>query len=89
MIKNKNFEIVSISDEHMAIPVGDEATSFHGVIALSESAAFLLEKMEKPLSVEELVDILLEEYEIDRVTAQKDVDSIIRKFVELNLVLDR
>lgn len=50
MIRNPNFEIVRLDDECMAVPVGDEATSFHGVVALSEPAAFLLEQMTEPLA---------------------------------------
>lgn len=88
MIRNPNFEIVRLDDECMAVPVGDEATSFHGVVALSEPAAFLLEQMTEPLATEDLVNKLLEQYEVDHAVAEEDVRSIINKFKELNLILE-
>lgn len=88
MIKNECFEVVTVADEHMAVPIGEEAVSFHGVVALSEAAAFLLNKMDEPRTKEELVDLLCREYDVDRATAEKDVDEIIIKFRELKIILD-
>ena len=88
MIKNPNFEIVRLAEECMAVPVGDETTTFHGVVALSEAAAFLLEKMTEPQTTEDLVNKLLEQYDVDLFTAKEDVLSIINTFKELNLVLE-
>ena len=88
MIKNSDFELINISDEHLAIPIGEEATRFHGVVALSETAAYLLQEMNKTRTKAELVEILLREYQVDRITAENDVNDIIKKFAELNLILD-
>ena len=87
MIKNPNFEIISISDDHMAIPIGKEAIDFHGVISLSEASAFLLGKMTHSVSKEDLLNLLLEEYNLDEKTAKEDIDSIIDKFIALKLVI--
>lgn len=86
MIRNKNFEIVTIADENMAVPVGEEATTFHGVVALSESAAFLLNSLNEAHTTDELIDIILEEYDIDREAAEKDIKKIIPKLIELGLI---
>ena len=72
----------------MAVPVGDEATSFHGVVALSDAAAFLLEQMTEPQTTEELVNKLLEQYDVDLLTAKEDVHSIVNTFKDLNLILE-
>lgn len=88
MIRNKDFEVVTVADEYMAVPLGDEATSFHGVVTLSESTAFLLNFLEESHSVEEIVDAFLAEYEVDRETAEKDIKGIIPKLVELKLIKD-
>lgn len=86
MIRNKNFEIVTIADENMAVPLGEEATTFHGVVALSESAAFLLNSLNEALTTDEIIDIFLKEYDIDRETAEKDIKEIIPKLIELKLI---
>lgn len=86
MIRNKDFEIVRIADENMAVPVGEEATAFHGVVALSESAAFLLNTLDEAHTTNELIDILLKEYDIDMETAKKEIKEIIPKLMELRLI---
>ena len=88
MTRNSHFEIVEIAGDHMAIPVGEEAVSFHGVVALSEAAAFLLKKLDEPQTRDSLVDLLLDEYDIDRPLAERDVDGIIQTFTEYNLITD-
>ena len=88
MIRNMNFEIIKIADDNMAIPIGEEATSFHGIVALSEPAAFVLELLNKPHSFEELVEELINEYDIDRAKAEREMKEIIDVFKGYNLVLD-
>ncbi len=86
MIRNKDFEIVTIADENMAVPVGEEATVFHGVVALSASAAFLLNSLNEAHTANELIDILLQEYDIDRETAEKEIKKMIPKLMDLRLI---
>lgn len=83
-----NFEIVRIGDECMAVPVGDEATSFHGVITLSEPAAFVLDLLSIQRSDTDLIDKLCEEYDVSRSVAEADMKKILAKFRELNLITD-
>lgn len=87
MNKNKNFEIVKVSDEYIAVPCGKEAASFHGVIVLSESTAFLLKQLSENSSIDDLVDLLVKEYDVSRSTAEKDVKEILPKLFNLNLLL--
>lgn len=88
MIRNKNFELVCIADDHMAVPVGDEAADFHGVVALNEAAAFLLNKLDQSRSEKELVELLQEEYDVDSSVAEKDVHDILAKFIDMQLVIN-
>lgn len=88
MIRNKDFEIVTVADESMAVPVGEEATTFHGVVTLSDSAAFLLNILEEEKTMEEIIDKFIEEYDIDRKTVEEDIKGILPKLIELKLILD-
>lgn len=88
MIKSKEFEIINISGEYMAVPLGKKAISFHGVVLLNEPAAILLNQMIQTRTKEELIDVLLEEYDADRVIIEKDVELIIKKFLEFGLICD-
>ncbi len=67
------FIVRKIGKQIMAVPVGQQTSQIHGMIALSESAEFLWKALEKGADEESLVDILTEIYEIDRVQASEDV----------------
>ena len=88
MIKHPAFEIIQVSDDHIAIPLGDEAMSFKGVVALSEETAYLLNKMDTPRSKEDLVSILMDEYDVDLSTAKEDVDKIVPILLENGLIIE-
>lgn len=85
---NTNFDLVELADEYMAVPIGNLAATFHGVITLSEPAAYLLKRMKDNTSIDDMVSFLLEEYEVDDSTAVKDVQQITQKFRDLGLVID-
>ena len=88
MKKNNNFEIIEVSDEYIAIPMGEIAVSFHGVIVLSEPTAFLINHVSDDFEIDECVDVLTSEYDVDRATALEDVQTIIPKLLELTLIID-
>lgn len=87
-VRNQMFEIVSVANEHMAIPVGDEATSFHGVVSLSEPAMFMLGLLNEPRTREDLIAAMLNEYEVDRPTIENDLDAITGKLLDMGLLLN-
>ena len=81
-----NFEIVDIAGEFLAIPVGEESKSFGGLVALSESAAFLLKQLKDPKTETELVELLCEEYDVDYSLAIEDVHKILLSFNSIGLI---
>ena len=88
MRKKPDYEIVKIEDEYMAVPVGEETLVFKGVVTLSESAAFLLEQMNQPRTMEDLLELLMQEYDVDEETARSDLADIIKKFLEIGLITE-
>ena len=88
MKKKADYEIVQVEDEYMAVPVGEETLTFKGVVTLSESAAFLLKHMEQPKSMEDLLGLLTQEYEVDEETARADLARIIEIFLNLGLITE-
>lgn len=88
MIMSPKFELVDIADEYMAIPVGDEATSFHGVVALSEATYFLLQKMKDQQTEESLLDLLTNEFDVDRFVAKKDLETLLPKLFDLGIIME-
>lgn len=68
----KGFKLRRIDDLYVVI-AGAAAKDFHGMITLNESGAFLWEKLQSPITQEELITALVAEYEISREVAEKDV----------------
>lgn len=82
----EGFEIVEIAGDYMAIPTGDNMAAYGGSVVLNEVSAFLLKQMKQNISKEDLLELMLNEYEVDRETAMADLDAIIQTFMELGLI---
>lgn len=79
MKKLEEFIMRSIAGENILVPVGATTQKFNGMISLSETAAFIWENMEKCETVEDMVDLVLEEFEVDRETAIMDTQEFINE----------
>lgn len=86
MIIRPDFEVVDMAGEYVAVPIGQEAASFNGVVALNEAAAFLLKSMKCHKTKEELVKILMTEYEVDPIVAEKDIDAFLKKMLDMGVI---
>ena len=75
----KDFTIQKVgSSSYVAVAVGETSKTFHGMIRLNETGAFLWKQMaERDMTEAELTEALLSEYEVDRETAQADVHRIV------------
>ena len=80
---NKDFTIQKVGASYVAVPVGETSKSFHGMVRLNETGAFLWKLMaEKDCTEEELVDALLGEYDVAREIAAADVHRIVEQLAE-------
>lgn len=82
----EGFVLRNIADEYIVMPVGDNIAEFDGAVALNEVSAFIFNKLADPMSKEDLVEALVNEYEVDYETAYKDVDALTAKFNEWGLI---
>lgn len=75
----KDFTIQKVgTSSYVAVAVGETSKTFHGMIRLNETGAFLWKQMaERDMTEEELADALLSEYEVDREVAAADVHRIV------------
>lgn len=75
-----------IAGETLLIPLGAAATRVHGMVALSESGVLLWRRLQNDCTEEDLVEVILAEYEIDRDTAGKDVQAFLQKLDRLGIL---
>ncbi len=80
------FALRTVADEYIVMPTGGNIADFDGAIALNEVSAFLFNLMLNPISKEDLVVALLNEYDVEQEVAQRDVDALVSKFADLGIL---
>jgi len=81
-----DYILKKIAGSYVVIPVRTRAVDFSGIIKLTESGAFLWEKLQGGAERDELIAAMLEEYEVDEATAAADIDRFIGKLREADLL---
>ena len=74
-MKVKNgFNLREVCGEHIIVAEGDENSDFSNIISMNESSAYLWEEVQKmgTFTVDNLVELICNQYEIDETTARKD-----------------
>ena len=72
------FEMMEIDEQQMAVPVGDGADAFHGILKLNKSAAAILELLREDTTEEEMVQKLMEDYD----TSEEEIRTYVHDYVE-------
>ena len=80
------FILREVAGSYLVVAVGNAVKEFGGIVNLNETGAFLWRLLEKSSTEPEMVDALLNEYEVDRETAEKDVKAFVDKLTEAKLV---
>ena len=73
----EGFMLREIVGEWVVVPIGNRLVEFNGIMSLNDSGRFLWELLQTEKSIDELVDAMLKEYAIDRVTAKADIEEFI------------
>lgn len=74
-----NFEYVDLEEQIVAVPIGENAKSFHGVVKLNESAALIMKLLQDGMNEEAIVDYILKEYDISEDALRPAVHECIMK----------
>ena len=73
-----DFTIQKVGSSYIAVAVGETSKTFHAMIKLNETGAFLWNKLaERDLTEEELTAALLAEYDVDAEVAARNVHKIV------------
>ena len=79
---NDNFVLREIAGEYIIIPVGSTALKFNGLITVNEVGVLLWNMLQKEVSLEELVQGVLAEYDVQEDVAREDIKEFLDKLVE-------
>lgn len=80
------FVLREVAGNDVVIGVGKTMTDFNGVITLGGSGASLWKMLEKGATHKELLDFVLSEYDIDKQTAENDINAFTEKLRSINLL---
>lgn len=81
-----DFILREIAGESIVIPVGEAARHLSGLIALNESGRFLFDLLQTDRSEQELVEAMLDAYDVDPATAAADVAEFIALLQEQRML---
>lgn len=82
------FCVREILDEIVAIPTGQAALRFSGVISLNELGRFLFELLNQEQTMDSLVAAVTAGYDVDELTARSDVERFVQSLREKELLIE-
>ena len=84
----EGFEIQNVCGEYIIVPAGVENVDYSRIISLNETAAYLWENVatKEAFTTDDLVELLLEEYEVEESVAREDCELIVERWKEMELV---
>lgn len=80
------FVLKAIAGSYMVVPLGSQVSQFGSIIKLTETGAFLWDKLSVDVEKSELVIALTNEYDVDEATASADIDKFIEKLKTSDLL---
>lgn len=76
----------NIAGEIVLVPAGQTAEDFNGMITLTESGDFIWEHLEEARDFNHLVELILEEYDIDKETAAQDASAFLMQLLQTGMI---
>ncbi len=83
---NKAMTLRTVAGENILVPNANVVLDLNGLFIVTETGAFIWQVLPDAQNQEEIVDKLLEEYEIDRETAEKDVAEFLEKLKSFGII---
>ncbi len=80
------FEITELDNQIIAVPVGDNAMNFRGVVVLNEYGAAIMERLKEETTINKVVESLLEEYEGTKEKLTDFVEQFVEKLKDEELI---
>ncbi|MBQ4105003.1 MAG: PqqD family protein [Clostridia bacterium] len=82
----ENFMLRKVADCYVVVPVGSAVADFNGMINLNEAGAFLWQLLENETTEDEVVNSMLQQYEVDEAVARADVKNFITELKNADLL---
>lgn len=81
-----SFEVMDLDDGLVAVPVGEGASQFHGVLKVNETAVAILKLLEKDTTEEAIINGLMKEYTGEKEQMTVYVHEFVQKLISEGIV---
>lgn len=88
MKTNKEYVLREIAGEPLLIPTRMASQKLNGMIRLTETAAFIWKQVDTASGLEEIIEKILQEFEVDEEIARRDVYGFLRELYVRGIVKD-
>ena len=87
-MKAKNgFNLRTVCGENILVAEGEENIDFSNIISMNECSAYLWNSIQgKDFEVKDLVDLLIEMYEVDEETATRDAQLLVDQWKQAEII---
>ena len=79
------FVLRNVIDEFIVMPTGSNIAKFDGAVVLNEVSAFIYKLLANPMSRDDLLTAVLNEYDVDEATAAADLDNLLEKLADMGV----
>ncbi|MBR7116146.1 MAG: PqqD family protein [Clostridia bacterium] len=81
------FVVERVGSQYLAVAVGERADEFNALVRMNETGAFIFGLLEKKeLNEDGIVAAMLDEYDVPRALAEKDVSAFVEKLRKAGLL---
>ena len=82
----KDFVLREVGGTYVIVATGPTSKNFKKIVTLNESGAFIFRKLKENFSINDVKAAVLEEYDINDVQVDKDINQFINTLKENNIV---
>ncbi len=82
----ENFMLRKVADSYVVVPIGPAVANFNGMINLNGAGAFLWQLLENETTEDEVVNAMLQQYEVSEELARADVKKFITQLKDADLL---
>ena len=82
---NGKYKLRKVGDTYVVVKQGGGSLNLSQLITINETGAFIFNKLQEEVSMDELVAAILAEYDIDEDGARKAAETYVSKLVDMGL----
>lgn len=82
----EDFLLRKVADSYVVVPINSMSLDFNGIITLNETGAFLFELLQNGAEKQDLLDRMLDEYEVAPEKADADIENFLQKVKDADIL---